>query len=97
MDGQAFRPHWRIHTHLAVLAETGKIDRDQLDAALSWLAWCETLGRQRVQSWNTPIDCSLKPGTVTSQQFAAVAQLDAGAAALGRERTALLQWCLVDD
>jgi len=31
-----FRPGWRVHSRLASLAESGRIERDQLDAAVTW-------------------------------------------------------------
>jgi hypothetical protein len=51
IDAREFRSGWRVKSHLAALAEAGHIDRTQLEAGLRWRAWCETLGRQRTQSW----------------------------------------------
>jgi hypothetical protein len=98
IDSRNFRPHWTVKTRVMALAESGKIGRDQLEAAIILRRWVEVIGRLKVQSWNTPIDRGrLAPARISNHQLTAARELRAAASALGPERVALLQWCVVDD
>jgi len=97
IDSTEFRPAWRAKTRLVALAETDKIDRRQLEAALEWRAWHEALGRVRVQAWEIRIGSTRLPGTPTPFQITAAGELRAALAAIGAERVRLLEWSIVDD
>jgi hypothetical protein len=42
----------RVSGHLLKLAEIGWINRQELEAAILWRRWHETIGRQATQEWN---------------------------------------------
>ena len=95
IDATEFRTAWQIKTHLAALAEAGRIGRAELEAGLAWRRWCETLGWQRTQSWSIRVDRK-NAADMTEHELAAAAKLRA-AAALGPDRTTLLLLLIVDD
>jgi len=97
IDAEVFHPAFRVKTRLAGLAEAGKIDRRELEAAVTWRGWCEAIGRLPVQSWEIRVQRSLFNGTPSPAQATAAAQLRDAAAVLGPERTRLLEWSVVDD
>ena len=78
-------------------AEAGRIDRRELEAALTWRGWCEAIGRLPVQSWEIRVQRSLFNGTPSPVQATAAAQLRDAAAVLGPERVRLLEWSVVED
>ena len=73
-------------------SKTGSV----LEAGLLWRRWCETLGRQRTQSWSIRVDRK-NAADMTENGLAAAATLRAAAAAVGPERTELLLLLIVDD
>jgi hypothetical protein len=98
IDGWEFRPHWLVRTRLSALFESGRIDLLQLQAGVEWRGWHEALGRQPIQTWETPVDAGRRPGLVVGdQQINAVAQLRGAAAAIGLARTRLLEMGIRDE
>jgi hypothetical protein len=97
INATRFQPAWRVKTHLAALAERGHIGRAELEAGLAWRRWCETLGRQRTQSWVMRVDGSRDGVDMTENELAAATRLRAAAQALGPDRAALLCALILDD
>jgi DNA-directed RNA polymerase specialized sigma24 family protein len=80
------------------LAESGKIDRAQLEAALLWRAWCAAISRRRTQHWVMRADGHPLPGSdLADYQLEAADRLRAAATALGERRVTILSWVIVDD
>ena len=98
IDAEVFHPAFRVKTRLVGLAEAGRIDRRELEAAVTWRGWCEAIGRLPVQSWEIRVQRSLLGGTPSPVQGdAPPPNCATSAAALGSERTRLLEWSVVDD
>jgi hypothetical protein len=97
IDAEVFHPAFRVKTRLLGLAEAGKIDRRELEAAVIWRRWHEAIGRVRVQSWEVRVGHSLTSGTLSPHQSLAAEQLRACLAALGPDRVRLLEWSVALD
>jgi hypothetical protein len=52
VDAANFRQGWRVHSRLASLAESGRIDREQLEAAITWGIWAERVTTRGTTSWH---------------------------------------------
>lgn len=96
VDSEAFHPAFRVKSRLIGLAEAGRIDRFQLEIAIEFRRWCETIGKLPVQTWEVRVQRSLF-GTPSPLQATAAAQLRDADAALGPDRMRLLDLCLVED
>jgi hypothetical protein len=98
INAATFRPGWRVHSRLDALATSGKIDREQLEAAATWGRWAERTGSPGTSPWRIRVD-----GGVTSadghgvRTLAAATKLRESAAALGAARYALLHACVFED
>ena len=98
IDPTAFRPGWLVQTRLWSLFDSGKIDRDGLDAALTWRRWAEVITPIRVQSWEVRVDMRAGPGDGgMAHRVDAAGRLREAAAALGRLRIAILEACVLKD
>jgi len=87
-----------VHSRLASLAESGKIERDQLDAAATWGRWAERTSAPVTSAWRLRVDGgSIGADGIASHQLDAAGRLRACRAVLGAERCALLQACVVED
>jgi len=98
VDAVHFRPGWRVHSRLASLAEAGRIDREQLEAAASWGRWAERTGKPRTSAWRIRVDGGSPCNTsLTDRQMDAAGRLRTSLTALGAARCALLHACVVED
>jgi hypothetical protein len=94
----SFRQAWRVHSRLASLAESGRIDREQLEAAVTWGNWAERVATPGTSPWRIRVDGGGQGGgTFTDRQIDAAARLRESTAALGASRIALLGACVVED
>jgi len=92
-----FRPGWRRKTRLAALVACGRLDRGEIEAALVWRSWYETLGRVRTQRWVARIDQASQPDALSQRELVAARSLKDASAAIGARRTRLLTALLIDD
>jgi hypothetical protein len=98
VDTAAFRPGWLVQTRLLSLFESGRIDRDALDAACIWRGWAETITPTKVQRWDVRVDAPLAPNdTPALHRVRAAAKLREVAEALGPLRVAILEAVVVKD
>ena len=88
-----------MHSRLASLAESGRIERDQLDAAATWGQWAERVGAPITAAWRLRVDGGALGGDggLTSRELEVAGRLRASSAALGAARCALLHACVVED
>jgi hypothetical protein len=49
-------PGWRVHSRLASLAESGRIERNELDAAATWGQWAERIDAPITSAWRIRVD-----------------------------------------
>jgi hypothetical protein len=82
-----------------LLLECGRIDRRQLEAAVSLKGWCVAVGRSRTSTWlGLRVDGGRwTDGLVTGRQLDAARRLHVASQALGAGRIKLLCWTIVDD
>ena len=98
VDTSSFRQAWRVHSRLIGLAQSGRIDHEQLEAAVTWGAWAERVATPGTSPWRIRVDGGGQgPGDFTCRQLDAAARLRASTAALGASRIALLDACVVED
>ena len=98
IDAAAFRPGWLVQTRLYSLFEAGRIDRDALDAALTWRRWAEVTAPTKVQSWQIRLDTPSGPGDGgMAHRIDAAGRLRESAAALRPLRVAILEACALRD
>jgi hypothetical protein len=98
VDSNAFRQGWRIATRLDGLLESGRIDREQWDAACAWRKWVETVTPSRVQPWEIRVDTPGVPNeTGVLLRVQTAGKLRAAAEALGPLRIKLLDWIVAKD
>jgi hypothetical protein len=80
------------------VAESGRIDREQLEAAVIWGNWAERVATPGTSPWRIRVDGGGQGGgTFTDRQIDAAARLRESTAALGASRIALLGACVVED
>jgi hypothetical protein len=97
ISDREFRPGWRKKTRLHALVARGRLDRDEIEAALLWRGWVEIVGRVKTQHFTGRIDQAPQPGTRTLRELQAARALKNASAAIGARRTQLLTALLVDD
>jgi hypothetical protein len=98
VNSTSFRQGWRVHSRLDSLATSGKIDREQLEAAVTWGRWAERVATPGTSPWRIRVDGGGHGGgNLTDRQLDAAAKLRASTAALGVSRIALLGACVVED
>jgi hypothetical protein len=98
VDANAFRQAWRVQTRLDGLLESGRIDREQFEAAQAWRRWAETVTPFRAQSWDVRVDASLMANDAGMLfRVKAASSLRAAADALGELRIRLLEACVLRD
>ncbi len=98
ISARAFHPGWRVTGRLLGLHEAGRIDREQLEAALIWRAWTEAIAPVHGHDWTVRVDCSLGAGgNVPFSRLDAASHLRACATALGAGRMVLLRLSVLED
>jgi hypothetical protein len=98
VDGTAFRQAWLVQTRLWSLFETGRINREAVDAALAWRRLAELVSPTKVQRWDVHVDVSTGPGDGgMGLRIDAAAKLRAVAEVLGAYRVAILEACVLND
>src|SRR6516225_4475901 len=89
IDHREFRPGWRRKTRLAALVACGRLDRDEIEAALLWRSWVEVVGRMKTQRFVARIDQAPRPGALSQRELVAARSLKTANAAIGVRRTRL--------
>jgi hypothetical protein len=98
VDTTQFRQGWRVHSRLTGLAESGRIDREQLEATVTWGNWAERVATPGTSPWRIRVDGGGQGGgTFADRQIDAAARLRESTAALGISRITLLGACVVED
>jgi len=98
VDTSSFRQGWRVHSRLDSLATSGRIDRQQLEAAVTWGNWAERVATPGTSPWRIRVDGGGQGGgTFADRQIDVAARLRESTAALGTSRIALLGACVVED
>jgi hypothetical protein len=97
ISARAFRPGWRVRTHLACLAEHGHIGRIELQAGMLWRTWAERIGRVQTQAWASRVKGGVPSISMSELELDAARNLQAAATAIGPERSRLLLVLIVDD
>jgi hypothetical protein len=100
VDTTAFRQGWRVVTRLDGRLETGRIDREQWDAAGCWRHWAERSAPGRSQPWSIRVDAATTSSHADARALLRVdvaTKLRRCAEALGTLRVRLLEACVRDD